>query len=416
MYGGPLVFAYVPLTLFLLKMRGRYAEIIVGLHFILILSDNLEPPFAFAKNLKNIYILVIFLFFILDRKKLAPYSRFFKRFIPFFIIAFIALVYSETIFVSLQKTISYAIMFLTIPNYVLYLYRKDGSYFFRQLLYMGFAVVFIGYLMKYVNFEFAISHGGRMRGLFGNPNGLGIFLIVTFILFYTVTDRYKDLFSKQEKLLFYFIYFIALVASGSRTSLVAVIMFFFFLRFYKMSPFLGFIIMLASIILVEVITSNLVVIVTSLGLEDYFRLRTLQEGSGRLIAWRFAWENIQDYFFIGRGFAYDEFLMRSNFDRLSRMGHEGGVHNTYLIIWLNTGLIGLMLYFRGFLLSFIKAAKKTRLAMPAMFAILFSINFEPWLAASLNPYTIVFLIIVTIMSEDEFYESHETLPELEKAD
>jgi O-antigen ligase len=81
---------------------------------------------------------------------------------------------------------------------------------------------------------------------------------------------------------------------------------------------------------------------------------------------------------------------------------EGGVHNSYLILWLNTGLIGVIVYFRSFFLSFFKANKNTKLAFPIMFSVMFSINFEPWLMSSLNPFTIGFLLILTLMTEDIF--------------
>src|SRR5690606_21275266 len=141
-------------------------------------------------------------------------------------------------------------------------------------------------------------------------------------------------------------------------------------------------------------------------LEKSFRLETLQQGSGRTIAWEFAWKNIQESLFIGKGIGYDEYLMRENREFLSKAGHEGGVDNTYLIVWLNTGLIGLLAFLRGVFLLFIKGAKNNSYAFPALFAILLSINFEPWLAASLNPFTSMFLIIVTLLTAPIFNEEY----------
>ena len=52
-----------------------------------------------------------------------------------------------------------------------------------------------------------------------------------------------------------------------------------------------------------------------------------------------------------------------------------------------------------------------------MFAIMLSINFEPWLAASLNPYTILFLIIITLLTEDIFNnETEESNEDEEKVE
>jgi O-antigen ligase len=86
---------------------------------------------------------------------------------------------------------------------------------------------------------------------------------------------------------------------------------------------------------------------------------------------------------------------------LERLGHQGGVHNSYLAFWLNTGITGLFLLFRGIALVFIKATKNTAVSMAILFSVLFSILYESWLAGSLNPYTILFLVILTIISEEE---------------
>ena len=62
---------------------------------------------------------------------------------------------------------------------------------------------------------------------------------------------------------------------------------------------------------------------------------------------------------------------------------------------------------QGFLLAFMKGAKKTRLAFPLMFAVLFSANFESWLAGSLNPITILFWILLTLITSEEFVSKDE---------
>jgi O-antigen ligase len=137
-------------------------------------------------------------------------------------------------------------------------------------------------------------------------------------------------------------------------------------------------------------------------LGEYFRVETLKTGSGRNIAWGFAWLHIQDNFFLGRGFAYDEVLFAKHAEELSMLGHQGNVHNSYLTVWLNTGIIGLFFFLRGFLLAFLMGAKKSKLAIPIMFTVLFSINYESWLSASLNPFTIQLLIILSIIMSNHF--------------
>ena len=53
---------------------------------------------------------------------------------------------------------------------------------------------------------------------------------------------------------------------------------------------------------------------------------------------------------------------------------------------------------------FIKASKLVPMSIGVMFALMFSITYESWLVSSLNPYTIIVLIIITIVSEAEIVE------------
>jgi O-antigen ligase len=199
--------------------------------------------------------------------------------------------------------------------------------------------------------------------------------------------------------------------SGSRTAVVASAIFFFFGRFFAVSPFLGFILFLVFAASIEYAQSNLVVIVNALGMQKFFRVETLDDGSGRYFAWAFAWEkiNTEGFFLTGGGFGNDEWVMRHNYDFLRSQGHDGGVHNSYLTMWFNTGIIGIMIYFYGFISAFITANKKAPIAFAVMFATLFSVLYESWLTGSLNPYSIVLLTILTMLTEDDIvlWESKE---------
>lgn len=79
------------------------------------------------------------------------------------------------------------------------------------------------------------------------------------------------------------------------------------------------------------------------------------------------------------------------------LGHQGAAHNMYLTFWLDTGLIGLILFLSGLLVTFFRASKRNKLAIPILYAILFSNNYESWLTASLNPFTIQLLFILSIL-------------------
>lgn len=304
-------------------------------------------------------------------------------------------------YTSLQKTISFILSFMVLPNFFTKLYREHGEQFFRRFVFFVITTLLIGFVLKYIAPDFSYLENGRFRGVLGSPNGLGIYSVLTFIFFYVLNDFFPSLFSKYEKYIIFGAILISIYWSGSRNSVIAVLIFYFFQRFYNLSPFFGLIMFLLALFLTELITNNLTFIIMSLDLGDFFRINTLEEGSGRYIAWDFAWKQIQHNFLIGKGFAYNEYFMRQNYGLLSKLGHQGGIHNSFLTFWMDQGLIGLIIYLRSFILMFIKAAQKTRFAFPAMFAIFFTAYFESWLVASLSAFAFLAMFIFTIFTSEE---------------
>src|SRR5690606_35865103 len=98
---------------------------------------------------------------------------------------------------------------------------------------------------------------GRFRGLFGNPNGLGIFCVLGVMLMGSLVGVKRDLFSWLERLIIYGVIIFCLIRCGSRASLVAVMIYFTIVRFFSYSPFLGFLVLVAAIGVIEVVSSNL---------------------------------------------------------------------------------------------------------------------------------------------------------------
>ena len=121
MYGGPVIYALVPLTMYLLWRKGFYEELFLGYLFVLVLSDSLETRLFFAKNLKNIYISMMAIILLFDRENFKPLNLLYRIFIPFFLISVVTMLFSiedSFFFTSVQKTLSYFLSFLIIPNFV----------------------------------------------------------------------------------------------------------------------------------------------------------------------------------------------------------------------------------------------------------------------------------------------------------
>ena len=305
-YTGPLLFVVLPLTVFLLKSREMWAEMVFGFLMILVLSDMtpLLTSMKVVKDAKNTYIVALTLIFALERYRFFPYSRLFNIFLPFFLYSLFPLVFSNNLAVALQKTLSFALMYLIVPNYVLYNFRNQGWPFFKNLVFFMCAILVAGLGMNFMG-DFWAYVGGRFRGLFGNPNGMAIYCYLVIVLSTVVMSLKKDLFTWKEKLVVFGILTYFLLASGSRASLVSSLIFLIFHRFFSASPFIGFIGLIALFGVSEVVSNNMESIVIALGMEKYFRLETLRDGSGRYFAWEFTWGHIQDYFVFGGGFAND---------------------------------------------------------------------------------------------------------------
>lgn len=402
-----LLYIVLPLSVLLMWRNDMWEEMVLGFFLCVILSD-MDPkihPVAVMKTAKNVYILTLAFIFFRDQARFRPMARAFYIFLPFILYSFLPIVVSPAPLVAFQKTVSYGLIFLVIPNLVLHNFRLAGWSFFRNLIYFFILVLLVQKVLPFAfpNEWFYIA--GRFRGLFGNPNGLALFCYLVFMLVAVVDHLRPGLLVRGERMLAYGLLIYYIITCGARTSLVSTLMFVLFIQFFRISTLLGIISFIAFIGVTELVSSNLAVIITTLGLEDYMRVDTIADGSGRYVAWNYAWGLIttQGYFFFGAGFDNEYFLMTKAWRYLSTLGHQGGVHNTYLAFWLNTGIVGLLLFLRGFFLIFIKATKNTSISMAIMFSVLFSILYESWLAGSLSPYTSSLLVILTVVSEYEIF-------------
>lgn len=383
---------------FLLILRTRNLSMIfLSLLTILIFSDSYAYFLVFAADAKIGFVVLTLLFIILNFGEFRGLdNRIFKVFLPFLLFALLASAWSTDVFNAFQKSLSYGILFFVVP---LMFQRtlKQNKDFAWDLVYFYTIILASGFLLYIISADLA-TLVDRYRGILGNPNGLGTLVTLVVILYVTVkqTSIGKAIDLRSE------IAFIAVVAMSvimceSRTALFGILLFFAFFRMrYFSNAFLtvAFLIVVTSY---DFILSQLPIIFSAVGLEGFLRVETLDDGSGRFIAWQFAWLQIQEVFFLGGGFGHGEGVFKSNYGYLSLLGHQGNAHNSYLTLWLDTGLVGVLLLISAFLRSIIDSLKQSRYTLPVFFTVLFSANFESWLAASLNPFTSVFLMCITLL-------------------
>jgi O-antigen ligase len=400
-WGGPIIYPVFPLFLFLFGLKRRYFELLILALWTLILSDYVPVENAtyddlqFAKDLKPLIPLTLFLFYLKDRAIFSPLPKLFVYFVPFLVIVSIALSESINFQVGIQKTISFALLYFVVPAYTLLLHRLYGERFWKALITFIIGMFMIGIVLRFAAPDIAMRVG-RFKGVLGNPNGLGVILNLTFILWILVRKFKLATFTTKENILIFTVIFTSLIWTGSRNGMMSIFLFYMMYRMIQLNWFFALVLLSAFLAFNDQIFTLIIGVVEFFGLQGYFRVESIEEGSGRSIAWGFAWIKIQDYFFIGGGFGHDENIMRPNYAWLSRLGHSGGVHNSYLSMWLDAGIIGLVAYLVAVFTIISKSIKNNYLILAFVTSIAFNIYFESWLVASLNPFTLIYLVILTI--------------------
>ena len=402
LFTGPLAYLIIPVHLVLLNQKGEWLIILLGLWLMLTLSDSRQEIFHFAQTLKIILMGLMGILFFTNKKEGKEWS-FLTPFILFFIVASVAWFNSPTPFDSLMKMVSYAILLLAIPKLINQLIGTNRERLLSHLILLGTLILLTGVILKFVYPAFVLFMGERFSGLLGNPNGMGIFGFMFFSMVTIILHYHPRLFSFNEKVVIYALILISMVWAGSRGGLFSSALFLLGAYLFRRNTIMGFILMTALFISYQFVVANFEMIVTTLGLQNYFRLETFDAGAGRLEAYTFMWGHIQEQFWMGKGFGYTEYLMKESAALFEQTGHQGNAHNSYLTIWLDTGLFGLIAFCIGWLVNFIRAAKSSPFVWALLFGLLLSTSVESWLSASLNPFTIQLVIILSLLSNPGFY-------------
>lgn len=394
--------------------QKKYLELFIGFWLVLIFSDSAISFFRFAAVVKP--VVVVILAFVLFTQSEIKLDKFFYPFLPFFLYALlISSLHAPTFLISLQKILSYFLLLLVVPSFVAYLRKMEEDRFFRNLLFAAYAVLAASLLLLFVFPGWGAAFGGRLNGIFRNPNGIGMFTALLGMLTLVIFHLRPALFSKQEKLLVLGLVLATLAFAGSRNAMVSLFLFLVLGRLNKASNLLGLISLLLIVFGGIWLYQNIGSILTSLGYAEFFRLDTLDEASGRIFVWEAAWAEIQrKFFWVGESFAYSEttpWMEKYYHEFPDLIYHMGNIHNSYLTFWMNTGLVGLLLFFIPLIGYIVNAMFRSHFALPLLVSVGFLAFFESFLIASLNPFTIVFYMILTLLLQGkEFSTSQKEVP------
>lgn len=394
----------VALTAFVLQRmrRGDHQLLIFTLVVIFILGDSRVGSLQFVKPLRTVILLLLFFQTVADLvQRRYPFRRLTLLLVPFFILSALVSVRNPSPILSFSKALSYVLIIFVAMHYFNHHIRQKRQRFLRDLVMLATLACLIGLGLRFVAPDIAMFDGGiRYRGIFGNPNGMGVYGSLMFpvlLLYLRFTPHGHD---RRTVWLIFGALLISVFLSFSRNALTCIMLFLLLSFIHKGSPIKPLLFYGLGIPSIVFLLSgrNLVTLLELIGLAEELRAETLLTGSGRVFAWQWAIENFLENPILGRGFAFEEILFHKHMPEwLYATGHQGGVHNSYLSFLLNTGIVGLTLI----LIFWILLARWIRPAYyrPAiMLSAGFSAFFEPWLNSSLNAFTVHLLLLILLYS------------------
>jgi O-antigen ligase len=389
-YGGSIVAMIVPVGLMINNILKQKMDIAFILLVVLILfSDSNSSLYQLpGKGAKDISLVMIAAYLFTQRPGSMGKS-YLVQFFPFLFVAFLGLVFVNFSLLGLQKWFSYGLMLWVIPSMALDLMKGQKAHvFLRKLVFVFFFLYLFSIIMSYIRPE-TYYWVGRFVGIHRSPNGVGIFCGLFIPVCVMIREKFPNIFSKKMFWFIIAVFLFAILKSGSRNALMAIGIFFFF-RYINIRFFSGLMLFLIIGVSYNFLFDFIQDLIVSFGLEEEMRLDTLTYASGRIYVWEVAWVEIQNNYWLGHGFSYDEYSkwLEPYYELFPMLIHNyGNIHNSYLTLWLNTGLLGLGTFMIGLIWLIIKLQRIQPGLAPFFYSCLFMGFFESWMAASLNPYT-----------------------------
>lgn len=363
------------------------------------MSDSRFRPWGeFAQTAKAAVMVLLGATVLVNSRRYAPVCRVGLWFLPFMVWALGRVVASPVLFTSLQKAISFALLYMSVPVVVGYLWREKRDEFVGMLISIPVLVALVGFVLRVVAPDIAFL-AGRYRGFLGNPNALGLFSAIALMLSVVLWSWRRQALQTKEWIVVWILLGAGVVLSGSRNAMTITAVFLISYGLARVSPYLSVAFVALMLAFHDRLLLAVVSLIEQLGYAEFFRLETLQEASGRLIAWKFAWQHLNSSLQLlaaGRGFGYDEWLFHKHEKELAMLGHQGNVHSSWLSLWLNTGAVGVVLYCVPLLLLFWRGSVRSPALLAMFLTVIFSATFESWLMASLNPFVIQMLMVLSI--------------------
>lgn len=323
------------------------------------------------------------------------------------ICAIISSVYSVDAKKSFSRSISVFLFFIVV---FLYFWQQSNNSEARIKLvnFMAFfsPLIYFVEIMYCLLFPGAAWSDGRLRAMSGNPNGLGLIIMITlpFIYWYLLSDQ-----KPKYKFYFYPAILVAislLILSASRGSLIALSICMIIMTVKLVPKYVGYVILLFMAMII--VTTFYDINAPSKGFDSTVVSQRFQKGglTGRQEAWQKALEVGIEKPVFGHGFG----TAADTFGSLEFKEHYGAYpHNFILHIFVDLGFIGVLLVamlhlvlLRYFYTVFSKQYTVVDKGLPYLVAGIylagfFNAFFESWMFSAGSPSAFPFWLMAMLM-------------------
>jgi O-antigen ligase len=280
-----------------------------------------------------------------------------------------------------------------------YAYNEGPEKVVRLVLQALLIILILSYFLILINPSDSFMIG-RFRGLFQNPNSIG--LICAILLPLGIWDFLMT--KKKSALLLLILMLLSLFLSGSRGSLQAALVssgYYLFIRRKKYRPLVLFSFISIMLVLFWVIET-----VAITYFKSYIRADSIPELGGRLGIWQEAVRLIMENPIFGRGFGVENKIFALKFTTHQARGQISYVHNSYLGMLIQLGIVGLIIFYLPLFILLFKElfykhrgdVYRLRLALrSSLIAGLLCCLYESWIYSVGNSQTFPFWITVMLL-------------------
>ncbi len=333
--------------------------------------------------------------------------------IVFVIYALLSSFYSPVPSLSRERAITILLLYISVFWIIWkYAYDQKPEKVVCLILNVTMLIFIISYLMLFISPHLSFL-AGRFQGIFQNPNSIGITCaILSPLSFWHFLET-----KKKTALFLFFLILVALFLSASRSSINATVIamgYFIYTHSKNYRPLVFFSLM--SLILILTLVAQTI---TTHFLKVYIRPETISTLGGRINIWPPAVDLIMDRPFFGYGFGVEEKILSLKYAILRQ--HVGGyIHNSYLGMLLQLGIVGFIIFYGPLFILLLKelfsrrdtATPLLRYALQAsVIAGLLCCIFESWVYSVGNAQALPFWIIVMLLAFYRYQDKERIMPE-----